>query len=84
MTRSYIDICLVVSEMKIFKVFYIVSPNPWRLCFLMNHDGLNNLHRGLQKEHFVESHKRNIPAMLYNIFKSVQWFLTRRFLKFSI
>ena len=41
--------------------------------FLMNRDGLNNLGRGLQKEHSC-----------HVILKSVQWFLTRRFLKFSI
>ena len=38
---------------------------------LMNHDGLNNLDRGLQKKHSC-----NV------ILKLVQWFLTRRFLNF--
>ena len=50
-----------------------ISPAPWRPCFLMNPNGLNNLGRGSPKEHFCKI-----------ILKSVQWFLTRRFLKFSI
>ena len=41
--------------------------------FLTNHDGLNNLGRGSPKEHVCRV-----------ILKSGQWFLTRRFLKFSI
>ena len=68
----------VVSEKKTFKVFlyrYIekISPAPWRPGFLMNHDGLHNLDRGLHKKHFC-----NVKL------KSVQWFLTRRSLKFSM
>ena len=39
--------------------------------FFDEHDGLNNLGRGSPKEHFC-----------YNILKLVQWFLTRRVLKF--
>ena len=50
-----------------------ISPATWRPCFSMNHDGLNNLSIGSQKEHFCEV-----------ILKSVRWFLTRRFLEFSI
>ena len=43
----------MVSDKKAFKVFYIdyirkISPAPWRPCFLTNHDGLNNLDRGLR------------------------------------
>ena len=45
-----------------------ISPAPWRPCFLMNPNGLNNLGRGSPKEHFCKM-----------ILKSVQWFLTRRF-----
>ena len=41
--------------------------------FLTNHDSLNNLGSGLPKEHFCQV-----------ILKSVQWFLMRRLLKFSI
>ena len=50
-----------------------ISPTPWRPCFLTNPNGLNNLSRGSPKAHFCKI-----------ILKSVQWFLTRRFLKFSI
>ena len=46
---------------------------PWQLCFLTNPNGLNNLGRGSPKEHFYQI-----------ISQSVQWFLTRRFFKFSI
>ena len=49
------------------------KPHPLAAMFLKNHDGLNNLDRGLQKKHSC-----NV------ILKSVQWFLTRRSLKFSI
>ena len=68
----------VVSDKKIFKVFYIdnigkISPAPWRPCFLTNPNGLNNLGRKSPKEHFCKI-----------IWKSVQWFQTRRFFKFSI
>ena len=51
----------------------LISPAPWQPRFLMNHDDLNNLCRRSPKEHFCKI-----------ILKSVQWFLTRRFLKFSI
>ena len=75
---SYNEIGSVVSDKKIFQIFlyrYIgkISPAPWRPCFLTNPDGLNNLRTGSPKEHFCKI-----------IWKSVQWFLTRRFLKFSI
>ena len=76
---SYIEIGPLVSDKQIFKVFYIdtyigkISPAPWRPCFLTNPNGLNNLGRGSLKEHFYKIIK-----------KSVQWFLARRFLKFSI
>ena len=45
----------------------------WRPCFLTNPNSLNNLGRGSPKEHFCKI-----------ICKSVQWFLTRRFFKFSM
>ena len=66
------------SDKKIFKVFYIdyigkISPAPWRPWFLTNPNGLNNLGRGSPKEHFCKI-----------LWKSVQWFRTRRFLKFSV
>ena len=57
---SYIEIGPVVSDKKIFKVFYIdtyigkISPAPWRTCFLTNPNGLNNLGRGSPKEHFCK------------------------------
>ena len=59
----------------IFLYRYIgkISPAPWRPCFLTNPNGSNNLGRGSPKKHFCKI-----------IWKSVQWFLTRRFLKFSI
>ena len=50
-----------------------ISSAHWRPCFLTNPNSLNNLGRGSPKEHFCKI-----------ILKSVQWFLTRRFLKFSI
>ena len=67
-----------VSDKKIFKVFYIdyigkISPAQWRPCFLTNVNSFNNLGKGSPKEHFCKI-----------ILKSVQSFLTRRFLKFSI
>ena len=76
--QNYIEIGPVVSDKKIFKIFYTdymgkISPAPWRPGFLTNLNGLNNLGRESQKEHFCKI-----------ILKSVQWFLTRRFLKFSI
>ena len=57
---SYIEIGPLVSDKKIFKVFYIdtnigkISPAPWRPCFLTNPNGLNNLGRGSPKEHFCK------------------------------
>ena len=70
--QNYIEICPVVSDKKIFKVFYIdyigkISPAPWRPCFLTNPNVLNNLGRGSPKEHFCKI-----------ILKSVQWFRTRK------
>ena len=63
---------------RFLKVFYIdyigkISPARWRPCFLTNPNVLNNLGTGSPKEHFCKI-----------ILKSVQWFRTRRFLKFSI
>ena len=71
---SYIEIGPVVSDKKSFLYRYIgkISPTPWGPCFLTNHDSLNNLDRGLHKKHSC-----NV------IFKSVQWFLTRRSLNFQ-
>ena len=76
--QNYIAIDPVVSDKKIFLSFlyrYIgkIIPAPWRPFFLTNPNGLNNLGRGSPKEHFCKI-----------IWKSVQWFLTRRFFKFSI
>ena len=76
--QNYIAIGPVVSDKKIFLSFlyrYIgkISPTPWWLCFLTNSNGLNNLGRGSPKEHFCKI-----------IWKSVQWFLTRRFFKFLV
>ena len=61
------------EELLSFLYRYIgkMSPAPWRLCFLTNPNGLNNLGRGSPKEHSCKI-----------IWKSVQWFLTR-LLKFS-
>ena len=42
------------------------------MFILMTHDGLNKLGKGSAKEHFCQI-----------ILKYIQWFLTRRFLKFS-
>ena len=50
-----------------------ISSDPWRPCFWTNPNGLNNLGKGSPKKHFCKI-----------ILKLVQWFLTRRFLKFSI
>ena len=76
--QNYIEISPVVSDKKIFKLFHIdyigkISPASWRPCFLTNPNGLNNLGRASPKEHFCKI-----------ILKSVQWFWTRRFLKFFI
>ena len=74
--QSYNEISSVVSDKKRFKVFYRyirkISPDSWRPCFLTNHDGLNNLDRGLHKKHSC-----NVTL------KSVKWFLKRQ-LKFSV
>ena len=69
----YIEIGPVVSDNKIFKVYYIdiigkISPAPLRPCFSTNHDGLNNNGRGSPREHFCQvivGYKRYIFAMLY-------------------
>ena len=63
------------EELLSFLYRYIgkMSPAPWRPCFLTNPNGLNNLGRESPKEHFCKI-----------IWKSVQWFQTRRFFKFSI
>ena len=50
-----------------------ISPTPWRPCFPTNPNGLNNLGTESPKEHLCKI-----------IWKSVQWFLTRRLFKFSI
>ena len=76
--QNYIEIGPVVSDKKIFLSFlyrYIgkISPTPWRSCLLTKPNGLNNLSRKSPKEQFCKI-----------ILKSVQWFRTRRFLKFSI
>ena len=67
----------MVSDKKIFIFPYKDtgkrSQVPWHPCFFMNPDGLNNFVRGLSKENFCQI-----------ILKLVQWFLRRRFLKFSI
>ena len=47
----------------------IISPAPWCPCFLKSHDGSNNLSRKSSKEQFC-----------HITLKSVQCFLTRRFL----
>ena len=57
----------------LYRYIVKISPAPWRPCFLTNPNGLNNLGTGSPKEHFCKI-----------IWKLVQWFLTRRFLKFSI
>ena len=76
--QNYMEIGPVVSDKMIFQVFlyrYIgkISPAPWRPCFLTNPNGLNNLGTGSPKEHFC-----------HIILQSFQWFLIRRFFKFSI
>ena len=67
--QNYMEISPVVSDKKIFKVFYMIyrenKPRPWRPCFLTNPNGLNNLATGSPKEHFCKI-----------ILKSVQWFRT--------
>ena len=36
----------------LFRYIGKISVAPWRQCFLMNHDGLNNHSRGSSKKHF--------------------------------
>ena len=53
---NYIAINLVFSHNKISKVFFIdkignISPTHKLPCFLINHDGLNNLGRGSPRKH---------------------------------
>ena len=61
------------EDFYIFQYRYIgkISLAPWWPCFLTNPNGLNNLGRGSPNKHFCKI-----------IWKSVQWILTRRFLKF--
>ena len=59
--QNYIEMSPVVSDKKIFKVFYIdyigkISPAPWRPCFLTNPYGLNNLGRESPTEHFLQNY----------------------------
>ena len=75
---NYIEIGPVVSDKKIFKVFYIaIKPYPltaiFFFFFLRNHDSLKKLGRVSPKENSCQVK-----------LKSVHWFLTRRFSKFSI
>ena len=62
---------------KFFKFFIKIyrenKPAPSRPCFLTNHNGLNNLDRGLPKGHTC-----------YLILESVKWFIIRNFFKFFI
>ena len=66
---SYIEIGLLVSDKKIFKVFYIdtyigkISPALWRPCFLTNPNGLNNLGRGSLKEHFCKLYENRSSGL---------------------
>ena len=57
----------------LYRYIVKISPAPWWPCFLTNLNGSNNLGRGSSKKHFCKI-----------IWESVKWFLTRRFLKFSI
>ena len=71
---SYNEISPVISDRKIFQVFYKniygnSAPPPGGHVFLKNPNGLNNLGTESQKEHFCKI-----------ILQSVQWFLIRRFL----
>ena len=61
------------EDFYIFQYMGKISLTPWQPCFLTNLNGLNNLGRGSTIEHFCKI-----------ILKSVQWFRTRRFLKFFI
>ena len=66
----------MVSDKKIFKVFYIdnigkISPAPWWPCFLTNPNGLNNLGRGSPKEPFLTNYIEIGPVVSdKKIFKS--------------
>ena len=58
----------MVSDKKIFKVFYIdnigkISPAPWQPCFLTNPNGLNNLGRGLPKGTFLQNYMEIGPVV---------------------
>ena len=68
---NYIQVGLVVSDKKTFLYRHAGENKPRSLAamsFLTNHGGLNNLVRGSPKEHICQI-----------ILKSVQRFLTRRF-----
>ena len=70
---NYTETTGLISDNKIFLYIDIkgkISPDPLWPSVFTNHDGLNNLARGSPKEHFCQI-----------ILKSVNWFLTRRFLK---
>ena len=56
------------DDFYIFLYIGKISPAHWRPCFLTNPNGSNNLGRGSLKKHFYKI-----------IWKSVQWFLTRRY-----
>ena len=80
-SQNYMEIGSVVQWFLTRRVFFLsflyrykgkISPAPLAAMFLTNPNGLNNLCRGSSKEQFCKI-----------ILKSVQWFLTRRFLKFS-
>ena len=71
---SYTEIGPVVSDKKNFEVYIDIQgnkPHPLAAIFF---DKFWTI--------LVEDHQRNIS--FYIILKSVQWFLTRRFLKFSV
>ena len=58
----------MVSDKKIFKVFYIdnigkISPTPWRPCFLTNPNGSSNLGKGSPKEHFLQNYMEIGPVV---------------------
>ena len=64
----------MVSDKKIFKVFYIgkLSPAPWLPCFLTNPNGLNNLGRGITKGTFLQNYIEIGPVvsdkMIFKVF----------------
>ena len=57
----------------LYRYIVKISPAPLQSWFLSNHDCLNNLGRGSPKEQSYQV-----------ILKSIKWFLTRIFFKFSI